>query len=399
MGSHDFIKFPPALGEFSSKTWLLLGEIQAKIERIREIPIPPDESKMLRGVYLAKGLHGTTAIEGNSFSEAEVSKILDHQLQVPPSRQYQEQEIRNMINAFNQVGRHEIEGTPPHFSVDLLNQYHRLVLDSLEDVLEDGVQVGRLRTHSVLVGRYRGAPPELCEQFTTKYCEWLNNESVVPQGFEDYSIAWQIIRALVAHLYFAWIHPYGDGNGRMARLIEFAILLRAGVPDMAAHLLTSFYNKTVDMYYRELQASHGESEDGTYPEEGDCQGFIKYALQGYRDELNEQLAYIHYLQLRVIWHDFIHSAFPKHSTSTDERRKRLALDLTDHRFEEPTTVAEIRELTAAVALLYADKKDRTIKRDLDVLVDKSLLRRESDGYKPNTEILLGFFANARHEQQ
>ena len=272
MGSHDFIKFPPELGEFSSKTWLLLGVIQAKIERILQIPIPPDESKLLRRVYLAKGIHGTTAIEGNSFSETEVGKILNHELQVPPSRLYQEQEIRNMLNAFNQVGNNEIEGTQPSFSIELLNHYHTLVLDNLDDILEEGVEVGRIRTHKVLVGRYQGAPPEDCEQLIEKYCEWLNNENIVPNGYEDYGIAWQIIRALVAHLYFAWIHPYGDGNGRMARLIEFAILLRAGVPDMAAHLLTSFYNKTVDMYYRALQASHGEFRDGAYPQEGDCQG-------------------------------------------------------------------------------------------------------------------------------
>ena len=71
MGSHDFIKFPPNLGEFSPKTWLLLGEIQAKIEHIKRLPIPRDDSDMLRRMYLTKGVHSTTAIEGNSFSEAE----------------------------------------------------------------------------------------------------------------------------------------------------------------------------------------------------------------------------------------------------------------------------------------------------------------------------------------
>ena len=398
MGSHDFIKFPPNLGEFSPKTWLLLGEIQEKIKRIGQIPIPPDENEMLHRVYLTKGIHGTTAIEGNSFSEEEVGRIIRNELKVPPSREYQEQEIRNMLKAFNQVGKSEIEGSAKAvFSLELLNSYHKIVLDNLDEILEETIVVGGIRTHGVEVGRYRGAPPEECPRLMEAYCAWLNNETVAPKGFDGYEMVWQIIKALVAHLYFAWIHPYGDGNGRMARLIEFAILLRAGVPDIAAHLLTSFYNWTVTRYYKELQDSHGEYQDSAYPSEGSCKEFIEYALGGYRDELDKQLSYIHILQIKVIWHDFIHASFPKNPTAAQQRRKRLALDLTDQRFEQPVKVSEMREISAAVALAYANKIDRTLHRDVNKLVDMKLLKSVSEGYLPNTAILLGFFANVKPE--
>lgn len=395
MGSHDFIKFPPNPGEFSPRVWLLLGEVQAKIERIRQIPIPPDESERLQGVYLAKGVHGTTAIEGNTFEEKDVEKIIKNEMKVPPSRQYQEQELRNMLIAFNQVGKSEIEGdAKAAFSLELLNSYHRIILNNLDEILEENIVVGGIRTHGVVVGRYRGAPPEECPRLMEAYCAWLNNETVAPKGFDGYEMIWQIIKALVAHLYFAWIHPYGDGNGRMARLIEFAILLRAGMPDIAAHLLTSFYNRTVTRYYKELQDSHGECQDSAYPSEGSCKEFIEYALGGYRDELDKQLSYIHFLQIKVIWHDFIHASFPKNPTVAQQRRKRLALDLTDHRFDKPVKLSEIRELTAAVALAYADRTDRTIQRDLNELVKMELLKRDAAGYKPNTDILLAFFAKS-----
>ena len=45
-----------------------------------------------------------------------------------------------------------------------------------------------------------------------------------------------ILKATLAHLYIAWIHPFGDGNGRTARLVEFMLLSRAGVPSPSAHL-------------------------------------------------------------------------------------------------------------------------------------------------------------------
>lgn len=103
--THPFIKFPPNLGEFPARVWLLLGEIQARIEHIKQLPIPHDESKQLRRIYLTKGVHSATAIEGNSFSEAEVENIIEGKLKAPPSREYQQQQIDNMVEAFNFVGR------------------------------------------------------------------------------------------------------------------------------------------------------------------------------------------------------------------------------------------------------------------------------------------------------
>ena len=55
-----------------------------------------------------------------------------------------------------------------------------------------------------------------------------------------------ILRAITAHLYLIWIHPFGDGNGRLARLVEFTILLKSGIPSIAAHLLSNHYNATAE---------------------------------------------------------------------------------------------------------------------------------------------------------
>ncbi len=395
MESHNFIKFPPNLGELSPRTWLLLGEIQSKIEQIKTIPIPPDDSDWLRGIYLAKGVHSTTAIEGNSFSEAEVAQIIAGEMEAPPSLAYQEQQIDNMLAAFNTVGKNLLSGGTLNFSPQLLHSYHRLVLAELEASLTNGVVIGDFRQDRVGVWRYLAAPPAEVPALMGQYCDWLNDNPASTPGYE---LAGKIIKAIVAHVYFAWIHPYGDGNGRMARLIEYMILLGAGVPDIPAHLLSNFYNKTRERYYRRLQESHGEFSEDSYPDEGHLQPFIEYALEGYRDELNEQLSYIYARQVKVIWHDFIHSSFPKTPTAVQQRRKRLALDLTDRGLEQPLTIADIRELTAAIALSYQGKTNHTIQRDLDQLVEMKLLKREAKGYQPNTDILRAFFANTRSER-
>lgn len=392
MGSHDFIKFPPKLGEFSPKTWLLLGEIQAKIKHIKSLPIPPDDSNLLYSIYLAKGVHSTTSIEGNTFEEEEVRKIIKNELKVPPSREYQQQQIDNMVNAFNTIARDEIQGTHKMYSPELLNSYHKIVLDNLADSLAEDVVIGGIRTRRVEVGRYLAAPPEDCARLIDNYCDWLNQDMSALAGYE---LAAQIVKALVAHVYFAWIHPYDDGNGRMARLIEFTILLRAGVPDIAVHLLSNSYSETRVTYYRQLQDSHGEYRDGSYPPEGNLQGFIEYALQGFKDELDRQFDLIHIMQAKAIWHDFIHVSFPKKSTDAQQRRKRLVLDLTEFRFGQSVKISEMREISAAVALAYNGKTDRTIRRDLNELVKMKLLERDAEGYSPNTDILFAFFAMSR----
>ena len=399
VSTHRFIKFPPNFRDVGSRIWLQLGEIQAKIEHIKRLPIPPDDSYKLRGMYLTKGVHSTTAIEGNSFSEEEVAKIINKEMEAPPSRAYQEKQIDNMVEAFSMVGENLVDGESSRFSVELLHKYHELVLKGLEESISEDVVIGKFRSHRVIVGRYLAAPPDEVPSLMQQYCDWLNEKPIAAQG---YKVAEQIVKAIVAHVYFTWIHPYGDGNGRMSRLVEFAILVGAGVPDIAAHLLSNFYNDTRDMYYRELQRSHGESQDGAYPEEVSLNGFLEYALQGYKDELDKQFMLIHALQIETIWHDVIHAEFRKryaeNLTRTQQRRKRLVLDLTDHRFEDPVRKGDIPDITAALARAYRDKTERTIQRDLNALVDMGLLKKDENGYKPNTDILMVFFARSRETE-
>jgi len=61
-----------------------------------------------------------------------------------------------------------------------------------------------------------------------RLCVWLESADFTPQpGLE---LVYAILKAIVAHVYLAWIHPFGDGSGRTARLMEFQILMVAGVP-------------------------------------------------------------------------------------------------------------------------------------------------------------------------
>lgn len=56
---------------------MLLGEACSKCEHISSVPLQPKTAAYLHQLYLAKGALATTAIEGNTLSEAEVVKHLE----------------------------------------------------------------------------------------------------------------------------------------------------------------------------------------------------------------------------------------------------------------------------------------------------------------------------------
>lgn len=222
-------------------------------------------------VYLAKGVLATTAIEGNTLTEEEVRWHLEGRLELPPSRQYLAQEIDNIVAACNGIVNAVMQGNYGPITTDQIREYNRLVLEKLP--LQDGTVPGEFRSHSVVVGGYRAAPPEDCAFLLERFCNWLNTLEL-PEGFEQ---AYSILAAIAAHLYFVWIHPFGDGNGRTARLIEFRYLLQAGFPTPAAHVLSNFYNLTRTEYYRQLDRA-GRSG-------GQMEEFIAYAIRGLVDPL------------------------------------------------------------------------------------------------------------------
>ena len=113
----------------------------------------------------------------------------------------------------------------------------------------------------MVVGSYRGAPWQDCEYLVGDgRCEWLESGDFEPPN-REWEIPYALLKAVMAHLYIAWIHPFDDGNGRTARLMELQILLAAGVPMPATHLLSNHYNATRAEYYRQLDAASASGGD------------------------------------------------------------------------------------------------------------------------------------------
>jgi Fic family protein len=377
--THPWINFQVNLKTISFPTWMLLGEAQSKCQHITGVPLPPVVNQRLHSLYLAKGVQATTAIEGNTLNEEEVQKILAKELQLPASREYLQKEVENIISAMNGLLGEVTTCDKYIFTVGKIKTFNRLVLKGLE--LEEGVVPGRIRGYSVVAGTYKGVPAEDCEYLLSRLCEWLNQTDFLPA--KGNGIARGILKAILAHLYLAWIHPFGDGNGRTARLMEFIIMLDAGIPAPAAHLLSNHYNMTRSEYYRQLSYS-------SKAKPGDDSDFIHYALQGLVDGLQVQITLIKSLQHEIIWRDIVFEKFKGRNKPSDIRCRDLILEMSSKPSEIRTET--IRELSPAIALYYAGKSDKTIHRDIKILLEMALLKQDKNTglISINKELIQGF---------
>jgi Fic family protein len=356
-------------------TWISLGEAQSKCVHISGVPLRPAVAQQLHLVYLAKGVLATTAIEGNTLTEAEVIKHLEGKLKLPPSKEYLAKEIDNIIAACDRITTDILIHNKAEISVDKIKNYNKLVLDGLS--LDESIVPGQVRNYSAGVGGYRAAPAKDCEYLLQKLCSWLN-EFQIP---ENNRIAFGILKAIIAHIYFVWIHPFGDGNGRTARLIEFQILLEAGVPTPAAHLLSNFYNQTRTEYYRQL--------DNTTKMEGNVSDFVKYASSGFVDQLKEQLDIIRLQQWDIVWRNYVHEKFKDQTSEAAVRQRRLALDLS-FATDESIGISRIPEISMRMATAYAKKTRKTLVRDINTLINMGLMERTKEGVRAKREIILAF---------
>jgi Fic family protein len=381
--SHPHLTFNLDLRTSSPSLWALLGEAKSKSQHIARALLSPDASRELMRVYLAKGVLATTAIEGNTLSEDEVRAVLDGTLRLPPSREYLQREVENVIAAYNDAYSELLAEPGAELSPDWFARFNERILRDLE--LEEGVVPGEIRKGSVVVGRYRAAPAEDAKYLLGRLCEWLNGSDFdAPDGQPELAAPLAVIKAVIGHLYLAWIHPFGDGNGRTARLLELQILLRAGFPAPASQLLSNHYNLTRAEYYRQLDAASRTRSE---------LAFVTYACRGLVDQLRDQLESIFQRQFEDRWEQFVYQTFGTLTGPAAHRRLRVVLEVSKrfHESGEAVLRREISTLTPELAAAYATKTGKTLTRDLNAIRATGLLHQSGSALSPALEQIQGLW--------
>ena len=373
----------------SEATVYKLGQCQALVDTLSMVPLSPEFRGNLKLVALRKGAQSSTAIEGNTLTEEEIEKIMQGG-HLSESKAYQEQEVKNIIDAMNEI-LGQIQHLPEIVTPDLLRQYHRLVGKKLSAPFN--AVPGQFAQNRRIVGGYRCPPHgpgrEQVEGLVTQLCEWLQKEFKYASGKQSFMNG--IVKAIVTHVYIEWIHPFDDGNGRTGRLIEFYLLLRAGVPDICAHILSNHYNKTRPEYYAYLKKCRDEK---------DLTSFIDYAVTGFLDGLNWR---------NGLWKDVFEELFEKawrgHVNDTIakmkwskpvfKRRQQLLLEMP---LFESFDLDAIHFVSVKFFRGHVRMSPSTVQRDIKSLINLKLLRMDSETktISANIESLRYKYLNRRH---
>ena len=147
-----------------------------------------------------QSIHSSLKIEANSLSLSEVRDVINGQLVLGSQKEIQE--VKNAYNAYEQI-----EDINPFSSTDL-KKIHSIMTHLV--VEESGVF--RKGEEGVFAGDkciFVAPPPRMVPELMKNLFSWMkkNRDNVHP-----------LIMSAVFHYEFVCIHPFADGNGRMARL-------------------------------------------------------------------------------------------------------------------------------------------------------------------------------------
>ena len=381
--THPWLSFQLDLDQMVPGIWMLLAEAQSKCVQLSGVPLIPKAAKKLSNRYLVEGIYSSATREGNTLSAEEVRERIENNLELPPSREYLGTEIDNLVKTNNLVEFQTRIGKCMDLNPEKIRDLNLLVLAGV--IHQPVVVPGETRNNSVLVGNFKAVPAKYCDDLLQRLCNWLHNDI---QEVAGYSMAFCVLRAILAHFYLAWIQPFGEGNRRTISLVESQIMLSGGLPTIASHLLTIHFQRTESIYLRKLGALT-RSGDKLIP-------FIEYAVQGFVDGLTEQIEIIRAEQLNIHWLSSIQDSFRSDFRETDRRRKQLLIELSSK--EDPIPLADVRYITPGVSKLYDGRNERTFRRDIAWLKNMDLLKECKDGFSANREMVIAFLPPKLHAQ-
>jgi Fic family protein len=169
--------------------------------------------------------YNTNAIEGSTITLEEARQILEDK--VAPNKSLRDiRETESHAKVFLEMLK-----TREKISKELLLKWHK---DIFEETKPD--IAGRFRNYLVRVGIYIAPDWRDLEKLMKQLIKFMNESKLNP-----------VELAAKAHYVFERIHPFGDGNGRVGRLIMNYILWKSGYP----MLIIEYKNRKA--YYRALQ--------------------------------------------------------------------------------------------------------------------------------------------------
>lgn len=350
-----------------------LVRFDSLFQALAALPILPNLAATLDADLIRRSIFGTAAIEGNPLSEERVGELLAE----PPLglRERAEQEIVNLGIAYGRFASPPPDKgrQPVLVTEDGIREINRVIT---ANIAHEHHSPGQYRNVRVAVGdgahggKY--TPPKILadiQRLMAMFVEWVNSPDLLREG--------PLVRAALAHYHLGLIHPFGDGNGRTARLLEAMILVQAGFKYVPL-VMSNHYYKRIDDYYIAFRETEKCAD-------GDVTAFLSFFAKILVSSVHDVQGRIHMFIRMLALRDYY-----RHSMEVRQITKRQH-DLLQMLLLKMETVIRLRDLhlNQAFLPLYRSVSEKTARRDLDRLSQLQLLLRDENGYHLNPFALDG----------
>ena len=249
-----------------------IGIIEASREIIDHAPLLPYYEKQFREDALARTVHHGTHIEGNELNLTQAEKVMNGQEVVGRERDIQE--VMNYRKAMDFISTSQIADSKSQIDEEMVKKLHRITVNKILPP----EKCGEYRKNQVVIknnqtGEVSFRPPDasvLLAQIRDLFAfiDRPEEEDVHP-----------ILESGIVHYELVRIHPFVDGNGRVARALSTLILFVKGYDIKKFFSLEEYFDRNAQDYYSALQSVSKNN--------GDLTKWLEYFTEGLAIELSK----------------------------------------------------------------------------------------------------------------
>lgn len=225
---------------------------------------PARWSGSLRRAMLARAIQGSNTIEGYTVDLADAMELADGEGPIDPA-----DETRMAIAGYRDAMTYVLQLTKdPHFTYSdgLVRSLHFMMLRYDMSRSPGLWRPGPVFVHHEPTGQmvYEGPDAELVPGLVAELIADIGATNEAPA----------LVRAAMAHLNLVMIHPFRDGNGRMARILQSLVLAREGIlaPEFAS--IEEYLGRNTQAYYDVLAETGG----GTWHPDRGARTWVRFCL-------------------------------------------------------------------------------------------------------------------------
>jgi Fic family protein len=241
---------------------------------------------MLRRTAFARAIRGSNSIEGYNVTVEDALAAAEGEEPLEA-----DSETWAAITGYRNAMTYVLQlASDPEFS------YHAGILKSMHFMMTGHTLArnpGRWRPGAIFVRNdelgetvYEGPDSDLVPALIAELTAWLDGEAADSPA---------VVRAGMAHLNLVMIHPFSDGNGRMARALQTLVLAREGILEPPFCSIEEYLGRNTQAYYDVLAAVGG----GRWQPDRDARPWLRFTLTAHYRQARTLL--IRVREMEALW--------------------------------------------------------------------------------------------------